>query len=101
ASRCLDNPTSDGAEMVSGPTHAPQERIGAQEVVLLVPDTPFLPEGTTPPTAGLGTVKLNTRAESRLQLPVALTPERVHVGVVGRKVWQRPEAPVAPQCPSK
>jgi hypothetical protein len=101
ASRFLDNPHIDVQEILSGHTHATQERIRAQEVVLLVQDTTFLHDGTTQPKAGMGTVKSKTREESLLHLTVAFTPERVKVGVVGMQVWQRPEEPVAQQRKSK
>jgi hypothetical protein len=49
----------------------------------------------------MGTVKVNTREEYLLHPTVAWTPERVNLGVVGMKVWQRSEEPVAPQRQSK
>ena len=57
--------------------------------------------GTTQPKAGMGTVKIKTREEYLLHPTVAFTPERVNLGVVGMKVWQRPEQPVAQQRKSK
>jgi hypothetical protein len=86
---------------LSGHTHAPLESIRTQEVVLLVQDTTFLNYDTTQPKAGMGTVKINTREEYRLHPTVAFTPERVNLGLVGMKVWQRPEQPVAQQRKSK
>jgi hypothetical protein len=62
---------------LSGHTRATRQRIRAQEVVVLGPDTTCLPDGTTQPKAGMGTVKLKTR-EAYLRQPTgALTPERV------------------------
>lgn len=84
-------------EILSGHTQATRQRMRAQEVVLLVHDTTFLNDGTTRPKLGMGTVKSKTRDASLLHLTVAFTPERVKVGVVGLKVWQRPEEPVAQQ----
>jgi hypothetical protein len=81
--------------MRSGHTHATLERIRAQEVVLLVPDTTVLHDGTTQPTQGMGTVKIKVRDASRRHPTVALTPERMHLGVLGMTLWQRPEPPVA------
>jgi hypothetical protein len=49
----------------------------------------------------MGTVKINTREEYLLHPTVVFTPERVNLGVVGMKVWQRPEEPVAQQRKSK
>jgi hypothetical protein len=88
-------------EIWSGHTPATLARIRTQEVVLLVQDTTFLQDGTTQPQAGMGTVKINTREEYLLHPTVALTPERVNLGVVGIKVWQRPAQPGAQQRNSK
>jgi len=101
AYRFLDNSDIGVQEILSGHTHATLERIRTQEVVLLVPDTTFLNYGTTQPKAGMGTVKIKTREEYLLHPTVAFTPERVNLGVVGMKVWQRPEQPVAQQRKSK
>jgi hypothetical protein len=62
---------------------------------LLVQDTSFLNYGTLHPKAGMGTVKEKGREEYLLHATVACTPERVNLGVVGAKLWQRPEEPVA------
>src|SRR5215813_1092210 len=43
----------------------------------------------------MGTVKERTREEYLLHLTVAFTPQRVNLGVVGLRLWQRPEEPVA------
>ena len=101
AYRFLNNPAIGVQEILSGHTHATLERIRTQEVVLLVQDTTFLNYGTTQPKAGMGTVKIKTREEYLLHPTVAFTPERVNLGVVGMKVWQRPEQPVAQQRKSK
>jgi hypothetical protein len=97
AYRFLNNPDIGVQEILSGHTHATLERIRTQEVVLLVQDTTFLNYGTIQPKAGMGTVKIKTREEYLLHLTVAFTPERVNVGVVGMKVWQRPAQPIARQ----
>jgi hypothetical protein len=64
--------------MLSGPLQAPVARSRTQAGVWLVHDTPLLHDGTPQPKAGMGTVKSNTRAASRLHPPVGFTPERVH-----------------------
>jgi hypothetical protein len=101
AYRFLDNPDIGVQEILSGHTQATLQRIRAQEVVLLVQDTTFLDYGTTHPKAGMGTVKIKTREEYLLHPTVVFTPERVNLGVVGMKVWQRPEQPVAQQRKNK
>lgn len=62
---------------------------------MLVQDTTFLDDGTTQPKKGMGTVKIKVREEYLLHLTVAFTPERMNLGALGLKVWQRPEQPVA------
>jgi hypothetical protein len=95
AYRFLDNPHVGVEEILSGHKQATRERIRAQEVALLVQDTSFLNYGTLHPRAEMGTVKERVRDEYLLHTTVAFTPERVNLGVVGAKLWQRPEEPVA------
>jgi hypothetical protein len=94
AYRFLDNPTVGCEEILSGHRQATLERIRRQEVALLVQDTSFLNYGTLQPKAGMGTVKERVRDEYLLHTSVAFTPERVNLGVLGTKLWQRPEQPV-------
>ncbi|HEV8718018.1 MAG TPA: hypothetical protein VGX03_35030 [Candidatus Binatia bacterium] len=61
---------------------------------MLVQDTSFLNYGTLQPKAGVGTVQEKVRNEYLLHATVAFTRERVNMGVLGAKVWQRPEQPV-------
>jgi hypothetical protein len=101
AYRFLDTPASGIQDSVSGHPHAPLERLRAQAVVWLVQDPTFWDDGTTQPQAGMGPVKITVHEESLGHPTVAFTPARVNVGVVGMKVWQRPEPPVAQQRKSK
>jgi hypothetical protein len=101
ASRLLHHPASGVQEILSGHTHATRQRIRAQEGVWLVQDTTFLHDGTPQPPAGMGTVKIKTRAEYLLHLTVAFTPERVKGGGAGMKVWPRPAEPGAQQRKSQ
>jgi hypothetical protein len=95
AYRFLDNPAIGEQEILSGHIQATLERIRTQDVVLLGQDTTFLDYGTTRPKKGLGTVKVKVRAEHLLHPTVAFTPARLNLGVLGLKMWQRPEQPVA------
>lgn len=94
AYRFLDNPSVGFEEILSGHKQATLERLGAQAVALLVQDTSFLNYGTLQPKAGMGTVKEKGREEYLHHATVAFTPERVNLGVLGAKLWQRPEQPV-------
>jgi hypothetical protein len=95
ASRLLTHPAMNAQELWSGPTHATLERLRTPAVVGRGHETTLLHDGTTPPTAGRGTVTIKPRDEDRLPPPVALTPEHVHGGVLGLQVWPRPAQPVA------
>jgi Transposase DNA-binding len=97
ASRFLHHPDIGVEEILSGHTPATLAHIRPPEGVLLVRDTTLLNYGTPRPTAGMGTVKIQTREEYLFHPTVAFTPERVTLGVLGMKVWQRPEQLVAPQ----
>jgi Transposase DNA-binding len=85
AYRYLDNPDIGVQEILSGHTHITLERIRAQEVVLLVQDSTFLDYGTTQPKVGMGPVKIKVRDEYLWHPTVAFTPERVNLGVGGRR----------------
>jgi hypothetical protein len=95
AYRFLANPRVGLKEILAGHQHATLERLQAQEVVLLGQDTTFLNYGPLRPKTGVGTVKERTREEYRLPLTVAFTPARVNLGVLGLRIWQRPDEPVA------
>src|SRR5215813_3983054 len=95
AYRFLDNPRVGRKELLAGHQQATLERRQAQEVVLVGQDTTCLNYGTLRPKTGVGTVKERTREEALLPLTVAFTPQRVNLGVLGFRMWQRPEEPVA------
>jgi hypothetical protein len=95
AYRLLDHPAMGEQERLSGHQRATRARLRAQDVVVLGPDTTCLDDGTTPPKQGMGTVKSHVREASLRHPTVALTPERLHRGGLERKVWPRPEPPVA------
>ena len=95
AYRFLDNARVGRKEILAGHQQATLERLQVQEVVLLVQDTTLLNYGTLRPKKGVGTVKERTREAYLLHLTVAFTPQRVNRGVLGLRMWQRPEEPVA------
>jgi hypothetical protein len=81
--------------MRSGHHHATLARMRTQDVVLCVPDTTVLDDGTTPPKKGMGSVKVKVREASRRHPPVAFPPARMHLGGLGLQMWQRAAQPVA------
>lgn len=95
AYRFLDNPAVGCPEILSGHKAATLERSRSQAVALLVQDTSFLNYGTLQPKVGIGTVKERLGEEYLLHTTVVFTPERVNLGVLGAKLWQRPEESVA------
>jgi Transposase DNA-binding len=95
AYRFLDNPAVGFPEILSGHKAVTLERIRSQAVALLVQDTSFLNYGTLQPKVGMGTVKEHSGEEYLRHTTVAFTPGRVNLGVLGAKLWQRPQEPVA------
>ena len=93
--RFLENPRVDHERILSGHKSAAVERIRAQDVVLLVQDTTFLEYGVTQGKPGFGTLKVTEHDQYLLHPTVALTPERLNLGVLDVKLWQRPEKAVA------
>jgi Transposase DNA-binding len=63
AYRVLSTPDLGVQAIWSGHTRATLERLRTQEVVWLGQATTVLNDGTTQPNAGMGTVKIHTRAE--------------------------------------
>lgn len=98
--RFLDNDKVGLPEILEGHKAATVERIGQQQCVLLCQDTTFLTYSTEEPT-GLGTLKHTQNEEYLLHPTVAFTPDRVNLGILGAKFWQRPEEPVAAYRASK
>jgi hypothetical protein len=93
AYRFLDNDNVNLEEILSGHKSATIERIRNQQMVLLAQDTTFLDFGQEE-SVGLGTLKRRPTDHYLLHPTVAFTPSRVNLGVLGAKLWQRPEEPV-------
>jgi hypothetical protein len=91
--RFLDNDNVSLEEILSGHKSATMERIRNQQMVLLAQDTTFLDFGQEE-SVGLGTLKRRPTDHYLLHPTVAFTPSRVNLGVLGAKLWQRPEEPV-------
>lgn len=89
--RFLDNPRVDQHRILSGHQASTIERIGAEKVVLVVQDTTFLEYGVTRSKPGFGTMKETEHEQYLLHPTVAFTPQRLNLGVLEAKLWQRPE----------
>lgn len=66
-------------------------RIREQPVVLLPQDTTDLIHVVTKNAKGIGTLKNTEKCERFLHPVLAITPDRVPLGVVSAKLWQRSE----------
>lgn len=95
AYRFLDNPRVDHRRILSGHKASTVERIRAHEVVLLVQDTTFLEYGISQGKPGFGTLKETEHEQYLLHPTVVFTPERLNLGVLEVKLWQRAEERVA------
>jgi len=67
------------------------ERIKSRPVVLLINDTTQLNYVVERKKEGLGTIRTQERTRYHLHPTIALTPDRVCLGTVKAKFWQRPE----------
>jgi len=67
------------------------ERIKSHSVVLLVNDTTQLNYVVERKKEGFGTIRTQERTRYHLHPTIALTPDRVCLGTVTAKFWQRPE----------
>jgi len=94
AYRFLDNEKVDFGGIISGHREATIERIKNQSVVLALQDTTFL-NFEKQEDCQFGTLKRTQSNHYLLHPTVAFTPDRVNLGVLGAKFWQRPEMPVA------
>ena len=89
--RFLDNDRVGFDDILSGHRRALTQRIQAEPVVLLPQDTTFFNFARHQKDKGMGTLKLRESDPQLLHVSVALTPQRVNLGVVDATLWQRPE----------
>jgi hypothetical protein len=96
AYRFFDNPSVTMDSIMSPHQEASRERIAKEKVVILAQDTTELDFTHTRVESHLGTLSWDTRFGWLVHLSLALTPDRVCLGVVEAKVWTRD-----PNDPSK
>lgn len=94
AYRFFDNRRIGLDEILSGHKAATVKRIAKQTMVLLAQDTTFMDLGKEE-AVGLGTLKRNQSDNYLLHPTIAFTPSRSNLGVLGAKLWQRPEKNIA------
>lgn len=99
AYRFFDNDAVDPAAVVAGHVVATYARVAAVERVLAVQDTTYLDYTSHPATAGLGPLRSVSQRGLLAHTTLALTPERVPLGLLAQQVWARDLATYAPGDP--
>lgn len=89
--RFLSNDRVTFDDILSGHHQAMQQRIKAEPVVLIPQDTTFFNFARHQQDKGLGTLKLRESDKQLLHVSVALTPQRINLGIVDATLWKRPE----------
>lgn len=91
AYRFFDNDKVNFDNVLDNHKQATLERIKEQKVALLPQDTTELIHVKTKGAKGLGTIKETEKEEIFLHPVIAITPNKVPLGVVSAKYWQRTE----------
>ena len=91
AYRCFDNDQVTFETVLASHKGATVERCREHPVVLLIQDTTSLKDTHTPVAKGLGTLSEQESEEVLLHPTLAITPQRVSLGVLGGEVGQRLE----------
>ena len=91
AYRFFDNDKVNFDKVLDSHKQATLERIKEHKVVLLPQDTTELIHVKTKGAKGLGTIKVTEKEEIFLHPVIAITPDKVPLGVVFAKYWQRTE----------
>jgi len=88
---CQGQPIVTMQQILSAHESATLERIKSQPVVLLVNDTTQLNYVVERKKESIGTIRPQERTRYHLHPTIAVTPDRVCLGAVTGKFWQRPE----------
>lgn len=89
AYRFFDNDAIDPAAMLASHIMATRRRLAQVPLVLAVQDTTLLDWTTHPATTGLGPLAVLTHQGLLAHTTLALTPERVPLGLLAQAVWAR------------
>lgn len=89
AYRFFDNVAAEGQAMYASHVAATYQRIRQVPVVLAPQDTTYLDWTHHPHTTGLGPLASEKRQGLLVHSTLALTPERVPLGVLQQQVWAR------------
>ncbi len=97
AYRFFDNDAVDPADMLASHVQATTARLRQVPLVLAVQDTTYLDWTAHPATTGLGPLASAKQQGLLAHSTLALTPERVPLGVLAQQVWARDAATFAQQ----
>lgn len=89
AYRFFDNDIVDAGKILQPHYQATLERIGAAETVLIAQDTTELDYSSKKSTDGIGKLHYENHKGAFLHASIAVTPERICLGVVGAKFFTR------------
>ena len=89
--RFLDNDRVGFDDIMSGHRVATQQRISQENVVLIPQDTTFFNFARYTLDKGMGTLKQRESDQQLLHVSIALTPDRVNLGIVDGTLWKRPD----------
>jgi hypothetical protein len=89
AYRFFDNDRVGFEDVLSGHKAATLSRMADQSVILVAQDTTFLNFDSLQAKEGFGTIKEAVRDEHLLHVNVAFTDQRVNLGVLSGRLWQR------------
>jgi hypothetical protein len=88
--RLLDNEAVSREALLSGHVAATWARVAAEPVVLAVQDTTDLDFSSHRATGGLGRIGNGYGQGLYVHTTLAITPERLPLGLLGQQVWARP-----------
>lgn len=92
AYRFLNNAKVTPEKILQSQNNATQNRVAEKKVVLAVQDTTSLNYTHLPQTQGLGYLGTDPRSRGiLLHTTLALTPERLPLGIIDQRSWTRPE----------
>ena len=89
AYRFFDNPANEAERILDSHVLATYQRAATGPVVLAIQDTTYLDLSQFPTTKGLGPLTTDYRQGLLVHSTLAITPERVPLGVLQQQVWAR------------
>ena len=95
AYRFFDNDAIDPAQILASHTQATLTRLRQLPLVLAVQDTTYLDWTHHPATTGLGPLVYATQQGLLAHTTLAMTPDRVPLGLLAQEVWARDPATFA------